>query len=108
MLFKSYRNVPIGLILGNGKDFNFINSSEVDYLRCENKYNVDYFYKDDNIQPAIAYPKQNSIFNVTFFHKMKICNLNSKLGIKQKFLPYFPRPSRCDCIMSALSCIVNP
>lgn len=105
ILFKSFRKVPIGLVLPSEKDFSFINSPEVDYLKCENKYKVDFFYKDGILKPIMEYTiLDNTIKN----NYMPLCDMDSVLGIKEKFLPYAPRPSRCDCIMSALSCIVSP
>lgn len=99
ILFKAFRNVPIGLELSPSEGFSFLASPELNYLKCENKYPLDYLYKNGELYPSDQYNSGSDI---------QPCNATALSGINGNFLPYPPRPSRCDCIMSALTCIVNP
>ncbi|KAG7748038.1 hypothetical protein KL912_002715 [Ogataea haglerorum] len=81
------RYIPIGLELTS-----HLNTTADQYFACNTLYPVDFYYSNQ----AMSFPSPRS---GSCPEDMTFCTTS---------LPHTPRASRCDCIMSALRCMINP
>lgn len=97
--FKEMDKIPFGIriLSPNHDNLSFIDKNIGDYLNCGLiEHMPNYFIINDS--PFIIENK---------FQYNNLCSNISINELNTNLLPYSPRPSRCDCIMSMIKCYAN-
>lgn len=106
LVFKGMDRVPIGIEVNPG-DTIFIQDNIYDYFHCENNYSPNFYSINNKIIEFNSFNRTSYLSNITTLNTEKSCADVKVDGINTRFLPYPPRSSRCDCIMSMLQCVIN-
>lgn len=101
LIYKNMERIPIGIEIAHNDPILTIENL-TEYFSCENRYHPNFYFIENKV---IDIYQDYYATNITTMNKS--CSNIHIHGINANYIPYSPRASRCDCIMTMLKCVVN-